>query len=329
MGTSEDDEIEVAMKYRKIDPRIWNDANFCRLSKDAKFAFLFLLTHQHMSMVGAMRGTVSGLAAELDVSVDAFGELFELGLAQNDVASHFIGLPNFIKYNQPESPNVVRAWGAAFDLLPECELKAQWFQRLKAFAERLGKGFHEAFLEAFAEALPEALREVSRRPSPNQEQEQEHITERKRTSVKTTDAAGSVVDWFAAEFWPAYPRKTAKAAALKAMQRRKPDEETRQRMIAAVKRQSQSPQWTKDGGQFIPHAATWINQSRWDDEPIAVPAASWASTSVAAAESVEERIRRQDADASFVYTYRCQACGAVHGRSKHDDPKICTAAVGA
>jgi len=27
-------------------------------------------------------------------------------------------------------------------------------------------------------------------------------------------------------------------------------------------------QWTKDGGQFIPHPATWLRQERWTDEPV-------------------------------------------------------------
>lgn len=31
--------------------------------------------------------------------------------------------------------------------------------------------------------------------------------------------------------------------------------------------QVNSKQWTKDNGQFIPHPSTWLNQSRWEDEP--------------------------------------------------------------
>jgi hypothetical protein len=31
-----------------------------------------------------------------------------------------------------------------------------------------------------------------------------------------------------------------------------------------------SAEWTKDGGQFIPHPATWLNQKRWEDEPMAI-----------------------------------------------------------
>jgi len=36
-------------------------------------------------------------------------------------------------------------------------------------------------------------------------------------------------------------------------------------MLAAIERQRGSQQWVKDNGQFIPHAATWLNQERWQD----------------------------------------------------------------
>jgi len=60
-------------------------------------------------------------------------------------------VPNFLKYNRPESPNVVRAWPHAFDLLPECELKVQLFERLQGFVKGLSKGFREAFRESFCD----------------------------------------------------------------------------------------------------------------------------------------------------------------------------------
>ncbi len=69
-----------------------------------------------------------------------------------------------------------------------------------------------------------------------------------------------------ADFWNAYPRKTAKANAIKAFQRIAPDAVLLQSMIAAVRQQSASEQWRKDGGQFVPHPATWLNGRRWEDE---------------------------------------------------------------
>ena len=37
-------------------------------------------------------------------------------------------------------------------------------------------------------------------------------------------------------------------------------------MTAAIAKQKLSDQWTKEGGQFIPHPATWLNGKRWEDE---------------------------------------------------------------
>lgn len=67
-------------------------------------------------------------------------------------------------------------------------------------------------------------------------------------------------------FWQAYPRKTAKPQAAKAFARLRPDEPLLQRMLAALDLQRQSPQWQRDGGQFVPHPSTWINGRRWEDE---------------------------------------------------------------
>jgi uncharacterized protein YdaU (DUF1376 family) len=77
-------------------------------------------------------------------------------------------------------------------------------------------------------------------------------------------------------FWSAYPRKVAKAAAAKAFARMRADEALIARMLAAVAAQSASDQWRRDGGQFVPHAATWIAQRRWEDEASALTASSAA-----------------------------------------------------
>lgn len=67
-------------------------------------------------------------------------------------------------------------------------------------------------------------------------------------------------------FWSAYPRKVGKDAARKAFDKRRPDAEMVGAMLAAIAEQSQTPGWVKDGGQFIPHPTTWLNEGRWQDE---------------------------------------------------------------
>ena len=156
-------------RYRKIDTRIWNDAKFNALSERGKLVFFFELTHPNMTMLGAMRATVPGLASELGMPVEAFAEAFReilsKGMGKHDPKASFFWLPNFLRYNRPESPNVVRSWPDAFDLLPECSLKLDLFQQVRDFTEGLTKGFREAFIEAFAKDLTKGM--------PNQEPEPE------------------------------------------------------------------------------------------------------------------------------------------------------------
>ncbi|MGB0419017.1 MAG: hypothetical protein ACPGF8_05450, partial [Opitutales bacterium] len=156
-------------KYRKIDSRIWNDEKFRELSDNGKLVFLFLLTHPHMTALGAMRATIPGLASEIGWSqkafAEAFREAFAKGMAKHDEKACFLWLPNFLKYNKPESPNVVKAWESSLDLLPECALKSLLIQCVKDFTEGLTEGFQKALPEAFAKAMPYQEQE--------QEQEQE------------------------------------------------------------------------------------------------------------------------------------------------------------
>lgn len=67
-------------------------------------------------------------------------------------------------------------------------------------------------------------------------------------------------------FWSAYPKKKAKGDAEKAWAKVKPDHALAELIIAAVLAQKLSDDWTKDGGKFIPHPATWLNAKRWEDE---------------------------------------------------------------
>jgi hypothetical protein len=170
---------EVNMKYRKVDVRTWNDEKFRALSRDGKLVFLFLMTHPTMTVVGAMRGSIAGLAEELEFSYEdfrkAFQEVAAKGMVKREEGVPLIWLPNFLKYNRPESPNVVKSWPAAFDLLPECAMKEQINEALKAFAQGLTKAFREAFAKAFPEAIAKSM--------PNQEQEQEQEQDYKNKSL--------------------------------------------------------------------------------------------------------------------------------------------------
>jgi len=75
--------------------------------------------------------------------------------------------------------------------------------------------------------------------------------------------AAPLVDGFDS-FWNIFPRKEAKKEAQKAWA--KIPITDRPAIIAAVNQFKLSEQWQKDGGQFIPYAATFLNGRRWEDE---------------------------------------------------------------
>ena len=67
-------------------------------------------------------------------------------------------------------------------------------------------------------------------------------------------------------FWKAYPKKRSKDAALRRWNSIKPDAGLLQTILAAIEQQKKSENWRKDGGQFIPYPATWLNAGAWKDE---------------------------------------------------------------
>ena len=67
-------------------------------------------------------------------------------------------------------------------------------------------------------------------------------------------------------FWNAYPRKIARLKAESSWRRIRPDNEVVAVIMASLERYKRCDQWVGDEGRFIPHAATWLNQRRWDDE---------------------------------------------------------------
>ena len=69
-------------------------------------------------------------------------------------------------------------------------------------------------------------------------------------------------------FWDEYPRHTARKKAFEAWEKLKllPDDPRLEAMQHGLSAAKQSRDWLKDEGQFVPHAATWLNQSRWTDE---------------------------------------------------------------
>jgi hypothetical protein len=92
------------------------------------------------------------------------------------------------------------------------------------------------------------------------EQRSEHLTEQDKN-----DNTIYMLKCFE-RFWKEYPKKKAKKEAIKAWNKIKLDELLLKRIMDCLEKHKASKDWKKDGGQFIPYPATWLNGERWNDE---------------------------------------------------------------
>nr|QGH72415.1 MAG: putative replisome organizer protein [Podoviridae sp. ctka020] len=86
-------------------------------------------------------------------------------------------------------------------------------------------------------------------------------------------------------FWKMYPRKVDKASACKIWV--KLTSEERALALSALPSHLKQDQWQKDGGRFIPHPSTWLNQRRWEDETQAAPESTGIIKSMSKSEYLE------------------------------------------
>jgi len=83
--------------------------------------------------------------------------------------------------------------------------------------------------------------------------------------AKTGDLTAE--DAFHAVFWPAYPRKIAKHAALlawKSLKLKDDDQATLDHIMRGLAHYVAN-EWESDQPRFITHASTWLHQRRWQD----------------------------------------------------------------
>lgn len=135
-------------RFRKIDTYLWNDPQFNALRDDGKLAFLYLLTHPHLNALGTMRSSLSGLASELNWSLErlqtALTEPYLTPNIQWDDAVPFIWITHYIDTYPPESPNVVKSWRNLWEQLPQCPLKIQLSLHVQALIQTLTPAFQAA-----------------------------------------------------------------------------------------------------------------------------------------------------------------------------------------
>lgn len=124
-------------------------------------------------------------------------------------------------------------------------------------------------------------------------QRQRQRQSQRQTLTPSATTAASTDDRFE-NFWSAYPKKTGKEAARKSWSKVPKPADTLQAILKALVWQRESEQWNKEGGQFIPNPATYLNQQRWLDEPPAQVANGLSRFGRQSAAAAERWLQGQD-----------------------------------
>lgn len=101
----------------------------------------------------------------------------------------------------------------------------------------------------------------------NEQEEEKPVAENERIIITSNTIHHNTTSLeFFERFWEEYPLKKAKKYA-EGIWLRKISPEIAPMIIEDVqKRKRYDHAWLKDGGSFVPHASTYLNQERWNDE---------------------------------------------------------------
>lgn len=142
--------------YRKVKITMWDDPKFRALSAlppSGQSLFIYLLTSPFTGIIpGLFKAGRAAMAEELGWEVEAFDlaldEALALGIVKADMQARVFWLPNAARHNPPASLNVVKSWVRAFELLPDCPLKWEARESLRAVCYGVSKSMGEAFDKA-------------------------------------------------------------------------------------------------------------------------------------------------------------------------------------
>lgn len=248
----------------------WKTAGTLHRATDAARALAFyLMTAPAANPFGLYRNALPTMEHELKRPKEqirkALAELTGLAFCQFDEESGWVWVQEMAAWQfrpLPVKPNnlVIRSARRWYANVPRNPFMGAWFDRYNA-------GFllddREAFAGTEVQRREWAGRLLPAAPAPTPAALPGLALEPPSTAIerrKTPTIAGQ------AEFetwWACYPRKEAKSPALAKWLSKKIPAANVPAMIAKLAEQARSQKWQEG---FIPHATTYLNQERWNDE---------------------------------------------------------------
>lgn len=164
----------MAAKYRKVDPRIWNDEKFQRLTITEKAVAFYALTNQHVNRIGIFPFSPAAAAESIGLKSAEFERVWvrvcDTLRWRFDRVSKTLYLPTWWKYNAPESHLTMK--GCLKDLhdVPQSVLVQEFASNTTYLSDTLA-GELTRVCQGYAKGMP--YQEQEQKQEQEQEQEQD------------------------------------------------------------------------------------------------------------------------------------------------------------
>lgn len=139
--------------YTKIESQFWKDEKMIKLSGDARYLMLYLLTSPHRNMIGCYFLPEPYAFFDLGMSPERFqqalSQLVKSERIKYDTDNHILLIPNYLRFNPLENPNQVKAAIERLAELPQTQLLQDLYDIVKTSDKK--------FMKPFAERLQERL----------------------------------------------------------------------------------------------------------------------------------------------------------------------------
>ncbi len=274
--------------YATVSPVFWTGQTGRRLKQagpDAMLVAMYLVTSPHSNAMGLFYLPTLYIAHETGLSVEgatkALARACEEGFCAYDADAEVVWVFEMARFQigQSLSPkdNRVKWVNDEYGKLPKCRF-------LKDFFDKYASSFHlkEARGGCPKQSPLEAPSESLRSQDQEQEQEQEKDppippmgVEGGESLPHLSDSDSDPEQFFDPEdipslefeqFFDAYPKQVDKAKAWNAWRKLGRVKPGLASLQAAIVEQSQSDQWTRDHGRYIPSPAKWLAERKWLDK---------------------------------------------------------------
>lgn len=177
-------------------------------------------------------------------------------LSDDDAGKLMKHLLRYVNDLSPEPPNTV------VDLVFEpirLQLKRDLVEWVDTCEKRKIAGSKGGIKSGESRRLKQTKQVLKKRSKMKQTQANE------ADNVNDTDTDTVTINSFES-FWKSYPKKKSKGKAEQAWNKINPQNGLVEKILSKVELLKSSKDWKKDGGQFIPYPASWLNAKGWEDE---------------------------------------------------------------